>query len=154
MLNPNINKRWDIEKSLNHPSLQMNECHDKELINIVITYISKFVKIQSNLQELKEKERKGKEREKKRKENKKEQEQEKKEKKRKNKEEESDIQSEHQPLTKRRNKNKEVIEVQIEPEDIVIDSEKDEAQEKTPSMWRQLQNLQQSIQQNYGQLSL
>ena len=44
MINPNINERWDIEKGLNHPSLQNGESHDKEKNKIVISYLSKFVK--------------------------------------------------------------------------------------------------------------
>ena len=44
MLNPKVNERWDIEKALNHKSLQNGESHDEELNKIVISYLSKFIK--------------------------------------------------------------------------------------------------------------
>jgi len=50
MLDPDLTKRWDIVKALKHPSLQSNECHDKEMIYIIISYLGKFVRAQNKKQ--------------------------------------------------------------------------------------------------------
>ena len=46
MIDPDLNKRWNIKEALNHPSLQSTESHDKEMKDIVISYLSKFIKSQ------------------------------------------------------------------------------------------------------------